>query len=96
MAIAFLERFDIDDAFYGKTISVFVRDGAAAIPAQHKKRVAVIYELSKLFEPGRSYPESEVNRIIRAYNDDYCLIRREMVSLGLMMRQNGIYTRSLD
>ena len=79
----FLQTYGIDELFYKKTISNFVKDG-----------IAVIYELSKDFEPGCEYPESEVNRRIIAHNDDYCLIRREMVCLGLMKRQAGVYKRT--
>ena len=90
----FLQTYGIDELFYKKTISNFVKDGIAQIPTQQKKRIAVIYELSKDFEPGCEYPESEVNRRIIAHNDDYCLIRREMVCLGLMKLQAGVYKRT--
>src|SRR5512147_161941 len=49
-----------------------------AIPAQRKKREAVLRELVKDFEYGRRYPEAEVVKILRKYHDDTATLRREM------------------
>lgn len=45
------------------------------------------------FEKGRSYTEQEVNFKILDHYDDFCTIRREMITLGLLQREKGIYTR---
>lgn len=42
-------------------------------------------------EPGRFYSEKELNSIIMRYFDDYCTIRREMVDLGMMQRNQEAY-----
>ncbi len=64
-----------------------------AIPAQRKKERIVLEELVKAFEPGRDYPEQEVNDILLEFFDDYCTLRRDMIGEGLLQREKGIYRR---
>ena len=45
------------------------------------------------FEPGRPYPEREVNHILLDFNEDVATLRREMIDHGLMKREKGIYER---
>lgn len=64
-----------------------------AIPAQRKKREAVLRELVKDFEYGRRYSEAEVVKILRKYHDDTATLRREMIGYHLLERQSGQYWR---
>ena len=64
-----------------------------AIPAQRKKERICLEEIVKQFEPGRPYDEEEVNEIILRYHDDYCTLRRDMISEKLMTREGRTYTR---
>lgn len=48
-------------------------------------------EIAKVFEPGRRYTEREVNLLIADFHDDFCTIRRDMISEKLLARDNGIY-----
>jgi hypothetical protein len=61
------------------------------IPASRKKRVIVLRRLLQRFAPGRSYPESEVNDLLREAHDDVATLRRELVDYGFMVRDRGIY-----
>src|SRR5688500_10247124 len=61
------------------------------IPASRKKRVIVLRRLLERFVPGRSYPESEVNELLREAHDDVATLRRELVDYGFMVRDRGIY-----
>lgn len=61
------------------------------IPASRKKRVIVLRRLMERFAPGRSYPESEVNDLLREAHDDVATLRRELVDYGFMVRDRGIY-----
>src|SRR5829696_1974988 len=61
------------------------------IPASRKKRVIVLRRLLERFAPGRSYPESEVNQLLREAHDDVATLRRELVDYGFMVRDRGIY-----
>ena len=61
------------------------------IPASRKKRVIVLRRLLERFAPDRSYPESEVNDLLREAHDDVATLRRELVDYGFMVRDRGIY-----
>src|SRR5215212_8381799 len=61
------------------------------IPASRKKRVIVLRRLLERFSPDRSYPESEVNDLLREAHDDVATLRRELVDYGFMIRDRGIY-----
>jgi hypothetical protein len=62
------------------------------IPAARKKRVVVLRHLLRRFDPERSYPEREVNAILRESHEDVATLRRELVDYGFMRREAGIYT----
>src|SRR5215212_5984395 len=61
------------------------------IPASRKKRVIVLRRLLERFVPGRAYPETEVNELLRQAHDDVATLRRELVDYGFMVRDRGIY-----
>lgn len=63
------------------------------IPAQRKKRLIVLNEILKEFEIGKKYTEKEVNLIIANFHDDFCTIRREMISERMMDRNGMEYWR---
>lgn len=61
------------------------------IPAARKKRVVVLRHLLERFEPGRDYPEREVNERLRPAHEDVATLRRELVDYGFLVRDRGIY-----
>ena len=79
-------RQQVIDAFfeYGKL---------TAIPAQRKKERIVLEVIADAFEYDRIYSEREVNIIIADFHDDFCTIRRDMISEGLMNRDTRGYWR---
>jgi hypothetical protein len=65
----------------------FVHNGRLlAMPAAHGKRQVVLDHLARLFEPGRRYPEPEVNELLGRYHPDYALLRRYLVDDGFLDR----------
>ncbi|MGN1345715.1 MAG: metalloregulator ArsR/SmtB family transcription factor [Eubacteriales bacterium] len=58
------------------------------LPAQRKKREIVLNYILEPLSPEKSYTEREINEHIRQFHDDYCTIRREMISFGLMEREH--------
>lgn len=54
--------------------------------------MAVLLELIARFEPRRRYPEKEVNAILRSVHDDFASLRRELVNVGYLEREDGVYT----
>jgi hypothetical protein len=57
-----------------------------AIPVAHSKRLVVLDHLAGLFEPGRRYPEPEVNELLGRYHPDYAMLRRYLVDDGFLDR----------
>ena len=77
-----------------KVIATFFEYGRLkAIPAQRKKECICLEEIASHFDVGRPYDEKEVNAIIREIFDDYCTIRRDMISEGIFSREGRTYTR---
>jgi hypothetical protein len=65
----------------------FVHHGRLlAIPAARGKRLVVLDYLAGLFEPGRRYPEREVNELLGRYHPDYAMLRRYLVDDGFLAR----------
>jgi predicted transcriptional regulator len=92
---AVAEEVDMD-AYDRKVLSDFsTPDGRLKeIPAQRRKRAAVLRFLAHDFEGGVTYPEAAVNEILRRYHEDTATLRREMVAEGLLGRDRGGYWRT--
>ena len=46
-----------------------------------------------MFETGREYSEKELDDIILRVHEDYCTIRRDMISEGILSRNGDQYVR---
>ena len=64
------------------------------IPSKHSKLLVVLDHLAQSFEPGRVYPEAEVNEILRRFHPDHAALRRYLVDEQFLTRQEGSYWRS--
>lgn len=84
---------DEREALYRQKVleSFFEYGRLVSIPVQRKKKRIVLEKLLENFERGRVYKEKEVNLIIAEFHDDFCTIRRDMISEHLMERENGEY-----
>ena len=83
-----------DEIYRKKVIDAFFEYGKLkSIPSQRKKERIVLEEIAKSFEPGREYTEREVNIIIADHNHDFCTIRRDMISEGILTRENMVYMK---
>jgi predicted transcriptional regulator len=60
-----------------------------SIPVQHKKLLAILHYVVDAFEPGKRYPERQVNEILEHYHEDYARLRRELVENHMMAREGG-------
>lgn len=80
------------DSERARVMKHFFKDGKlTTLPANRKQRVHVLHYLLEQFEPGREYPEKEVNALLGSYNEDYATLRRELVDYGYLNRDKGIY-----
>lgn len=64
------------------------------IPARRSHRLVVLERLALEFDPGRHYPEAEVNGILSLWHPDYAQLRRALVDEGFMDRGGGQYWRA--
>ncbi len=76
-----------------KVLSGFLVDGRlSTIPAGEQKRLLVLRFLAlSAFEPGRDYPEKEVNMLLALRYPDVAALRRYLVDAGFMQRAAGVY-----
>ncbi len=86
---------DGDGAQADPVLRSFVRDGRlVSIPSARAKRLVVLEWLAGRFEPGRTYPEAETNRILNVAHPDHAALRRYLVDEGFLERRHGFYWRA--
>lgn len=83
------------DAAYRQRVidSFFVYGKLKSIPTQRKKERIVLEVIAERFVYDRVYPEREVNLIIAEVYDDFCTLRRDMISEKLLTRDASGYRR---
>jgi hypothetical protein len=64
------------------------------IPSKRSKLLVVLDRLAQEFEPGRTYPEAEVNEILLRFHPDFAALRRYLVENDFMTREDNVYWRS--
>ena len=73
----------------------FVKGGRlVSIPTQRTKRLAVLDWLAVRFEPGKVYPERDVNFILGQVHADVAALRRYLVDEEFLERRDGFYWRA--
>lgn len=63
------------------------------IPTVRKKRETILRCLVKEFQPDVTYTQKQVNEILVQRHEDVAYLRREMIGMGLLTRDRGIYKR---
>jgi hypothetical protein len=76
-------------------LRAFIRDGRiTVVPAKRTRRLLLLDQVAQAFEPGRRYPESAVDEILKTVVDDHCTLRRYLVDEAFLARTaDGIYWR---
>jgi len=84
------ERYMTTDAEAQKAIDTFFNSleplRLKSLPAREKKKLVVLRVIAARFEPGRRYPEREVNGILKDIHEDYATLRRYLIEYGFMER----------
>ena len=77
-------------------VRAFIRDGRiTALPAKRTRRRLLLDQVAQAFEPGRRYPEAEVDQVLKAVFDDHCALRRYLIDEEFMSRTAaGLYWRA--
>jgi hypothetical protein len=72
----------------------YLRDGRiVTMPARRSRRLLLLTEVARVFEPGVRYPESAVNESLGVMFADYAALRRYLVDEDLLDRAEGKYWR---
>lgn len=75
-----------------RVLASFFRDGRLTrLPTGDRRRLIILEEIATRFASGRTYSEREVNAILRESHEDYATIRRYLVDLAFLNRQDGVY-----
>lgn len=75
------------EAVRAKTLKAFMRDGRlVSIPAKRRPLVVVLLEILRVFEPGRTYGETDVNAILGDFHPDFARLRRELIDYRYLAR----------
>ncbi len=78
-----------------KVLRPFFDNGRlTGIPAPRSKRLVLLNFLASRFEPGKVYPERDVNALLAAYHDDVAALRRYLVDEEFLERRGGFYWRA--
>jgi hypothetical protein len=74
----------------------FIRNGRITVlPAKRTRRRLLLDQVAQAFEPGRRYPESAVNEVLKSVFDDHCALRRCLVDEAFLSRTAaGVYWRA--
>lgn len=93
-----MDRIPLNEALADrdKVLRAFLDDDGrlVAMPAKHRKRLVVLDHIARAFVPGERYPETEVNVMLRAFGDDFAMLRRYLVDEGFLSREGGVYWRT--
>ncbi len=70
-------------------------DGSlTAMPTKLVKRLIVLDHVAQAFPIGTTWPESEVNDLLRRFHPDVAMLRRYLVEQEFLERRDGRYWRA--
>jgi len=89
-------REDLDASAYDRKVlgDFMIGPGRLkTIPAQRKKRAAILRRIVQDLKTGHVYSEGQLNNILKRFHSDTATLRREMIADKLLDRENGKYRR---
>ncbi|MET0236840.1 MAG: DUF2087 domain-containing protein [Kibdelosporangium sp.] len=94
-----MHDFGYADPQVERVLRTFIRDGhLVRFPARRGRRRILLEHIAASFEPGRRFPEKEVDVVLRAWcagsETDYVTLRRYLVDEDLLSRADGEYWRT--
>jgi hypothetical protein len=77
-------------------VRAFIQDGRITVyPKKPERRLLLLEHVVQEFEPGRYYPEAEINTVLKAAAEDHATLRRYLVETELLSRTaDGVYWRT--
>ena len=93
-----MDRPSLGDALQRRdaVLRAFVApDGSlTSMPAKITKRLVVLDYVAAAFPIGLTWPEPEVNDVLRRFHPDVAMLRRYLVDEGFLERRDGRYWRA--
>lgn len=84
------ERFAITEAENEKFLKQYFPEGIdgplGSFPKKEKRKIIILQQLAKRFDPKREYSEKEVNVILEAAFADFVTLRRYLIEYGFLDR----------
>jgi hypothetical protein len=93
-----MDRPSLDEALRHRDAvlrAFLAEDGSLrSIPARRGKRLVVLDHVAQSFPIGETWPEIEVNAVLRRFHPDVAALRRYLVEDEFLDRRDGRYWRS--
>lgn len=82
------DRYNITEEDKEKTIKTYMKENGSLkqFPAKEKKKIILLREIMKNFQPNRDYDENEVNQVLESIYSDFPTLRRALIEYGFMER----------
>lgn len=84
------ERYAITEEEKEKVLSTYFKEGLDGkidtFPSKEKRKLIVLQNIIRRFEPNQTYSEKEVNEILKTVYADFVTIRRYLIEYGFMDR----------
>nr|WP_243734971.1 DUF2087 domain-containing protein [Paenibacillus turpanensis] len=85
------ERYAVTEQENEEIIRTYFPNGIegpiSEFPKKEKRKLVILRQLMRRFEPNRSYTEKEVNAVLEQAFDDYVTIRRYLIEYGFLDRK---------
>ncbi len=82
------ERYNVTQEEQKQIINRYFSEGSLTrFPPKEKQRLVVLREIANQLTIGRIYDEKELNQSLKAFYEDYVLIRRYLIEYGLIDRK---------
>ncbi len=86
-----------EEAYRQKVIDSFMEYGRLkSIPVQRKKKRIILELIAEKLETGRVYSEREINDLILTFHEDYCTLRRDLISEKFLARDSDRYWKVVE
>lgn len=83
------ERYSVTESERLERLSRFFNENGefTRFPKKEKDKVIFLREIVRVFKPGLNYSEEQANEMLKAFYDDYVLLRRYLIEYGLIERK---------
>lgn len=84
------ERYAITTKEREKVLNTYFKKGVEGpltqFPSKEKRKIIVLQQITRRFEPGKKYREMEVNEVLKPIIDDFVTVRRYLIEYGFLDR----------